>query len=33
MSKIEYYPSNIVGTTILNAVTGKPYSKSYVGTI
>ena len=32
MTKIHYYPSNIVGTTILNAVTGKPYDKCYVGT-
>ena len=27
----EYYPSNIVGCTIVNAVTGKPYDKCYVG--
>tara|TARA_B100000902_G_scaffold397505_1_gene461509 strand:- start:8017 stop:8298 length:282 start_codon:yes stop_codon:yes gene_type:complete len=26
-----YHPSNIVGSTIVNAVTGKPYSKCYVG--
>lgn len=33
MTKIQYYPSNIVGTTILNAVTGKPYDKCYVGSV
>lgn len=27
----DYYPSNIVGSTIVNAVTGKPYDKCYVG--
>lgn len=31
MVRREYYPSNIVGTTIVNAVTGKPYDKMYVG--
>ena len=33
MVTIEYYPSNIVGASIVNAVTGKPYDKCYVGTI
>ncbi len=32
MVNCEYFPSNIVGSTIVNAVTGKPYSKCYVGT-
>lgn len=32
MTKQAYYPSNIIGSTIVNAVTGKPYSKCYVGT-
>jgi len=27
----DYYPSNVVGSTIVNAVTGKPYDKCYVG--
>ena len=27
----DYYPSNIIGSTIVNAVTGKPYNKCYVG--
>lgn len=31
MVNCEYFPSNIVGTTIVNAVTGKPYEKCYVG--
>ena len=30
MVNCEYFPSNIVGTTIVNAVTGKPYEKCYV---
>ena len=29
----EYYSSNIVGSTIVNAVTGKPYDKCYVGSV
>lgn len=33
MVKREYYPSNIVGSTIVNAVTGKPYTNCYVGSI
>ena len=31
MTRQFYYPSNTVGTTIVNAVTGKPYAKCYVG--
>ena len=31
MTRIVYYPSNVVGSTIINAVTGKPYNKCYVG--
>ena len=33
MIRREYYPSNIVGTTIVNAVTGKPYDNWYVGSL
>ena len=33
MVKREYYPSNIVGSTIVNAATGKPYTNCYVGSI
>jgi len=32
MVNCEYFTSNIVGSTIVNAVTGKPYQKCYVGT-
>ena len=32
MVNCEYFPSNIVGSTIVNAVTGKPYHRCYVGT-
>lgn len=29
---LQYYPSNIVGTTIVNAISGKPYNGYIVGT-
>lgn len=29
---LQYYPSNIVGTTIVNAISGKPYNEYIVGT-
>jgi len=29
-SHLQYYPSNIGGTTIVNAVSGKPYTGCYV---
>ena len=28
---MQYYPSNIIGTTIVNAVSGRPYIGCYVG--
>jgi hypothetical protein len=29
----DYFPCNVVGTTIVNAVTGKPYENCFVGSI
>lgn len=31
MASQDYHTSNIVGSTIINAVTGKPYNNCYVG--
>ena len=32
-SHLQYYPSNIVGTTIVNAISGKSYTGCYVGSL